>query len=302
MSEEELDIQESERKYRSLFESSRDAIMILEPPSWNFTSGNPSTVKLFKAKDEAEFITHGPGDVSPAMQPDGRDSGEKAKEMIGTAMRDGSNFFEWTHKRIDGAEFAAEVLLTRMELGGKTILQATVRDITERKKAEDALHSANAGLEARMSQLNEISKALISDIGIQRATGIIYENGWRLGQRKARPLHESWKGDKKSFIEDFLKRHATMISLHIALTEFDEDSVRARARLCPADSAIWMRDSADAEIAYAYGFIAAVFSVAFGKPIGVKRQGSSAKGELASCFEIETRELEPYEVEAYRLV
>ena len=197
MSEEELDIQESERKYRSLFESSRDAIMILEPPSWNFTSGNPSTVKLFKAKDEAEFITHGPGGVSPAMQPDGRDSGEKAKEMIGTAMRDGSNFFEWTHKRIDGAEFAAEVLLTRMELGGKTILQATVRDITERKKAEDALHSANAGLEARMSQLNEISKALISDIGIQRATGIIYENGWRLGQRKARPLHESWKGDKK---------------------------------------------------------------------------------------------------------
>ena len=43
--------------------------------------------------------------MSPERQPDGRDSGEKAKEMIETAVREGFHFFEWTHKRIDGEDF-----------------------------------------------------------------------------------------------------------------------------------------------------------------------------------------------------
>ena len=129
-------IRESEERHRILFESSQDAIMTLEPPSWNFTSGNPATIKMFKAKNAEEFISNGPGDLSPERQPDGRASAEKAKEMIETAMREGSCFFEWTHKRLDGTDFPATVLLTRMEIKGKQFLQATVRDITEQKQTE----------------------------------------------------------------------------------------------------------------------------------------------------------------------
>ena len=62
--------------------------------------------------------------------------------MIETAMREGSHFFEWTHKRIDGEEFPATVLLTRMEQAGKVILQATVRDITEHKRAEEEMRNS----------------------------------------------------------------------------------------------------------------------------------------------------------------
>ncbi len=123
-------------KYKVLFESSRDAIMTLEPPTWNFTSGNPATIEMFRAKNEKEFISYTPGDLSPEKQPDGRASDEKAKEMIETAMDKGSHFFDWTHKRINGEEFPANVLLTRVDLGTKAFLQATVRDITEQKKYE----------------------------------------------------------------------------------------------------------------------------------------------------------------------
>jgi len=129
-------LQESEERHRILFESSRDAIMTLEPPSWSFTSGNPATVKMFKAKNAEEFISYGPGDLSPERQPDGRASAEKAKEMIEKAMREGSCFFEWTHKRLDGTDFPATVMLARMEIKGKQFLQATVRDITEQKQTE----------------------------------------------------------------------------------------------------------------------------------------------------------------------
>ncbi|OIO39731.1 MAG: hypothetical protein AUJ71_00050 [Candidatus Omnitrophica bacterium CG1_02_49_16] len=132
----------SENKFRCLFESSRDAIMTLEPPGWKFTTGNPSTVRMFKAKDEADFTSHEPWALSPEYQPDGRASAEKAKAMIETAMREGSHFFEWTHKRLTGEEFPATVLLTRMALGEKTFLQATVRDITKEKKTRKMLESS----------------------------------------------------------------------------------------------------------------------------------------------------------------
>jgi hypothetical protein len=57
--------------------------------------------------------------------------------MIATAMEQGSHFFEWEHQRINGETFAADVLLTRMEVEGEEpFLQATVRDISEHKEAE----------------------------------------------------------------------------------------------------------------------------------------------------------------------
>ncbi|MHC4662716.1 MAG: PAS domain S-box protein [Planctomycetota bacterium] len=137
----------SEERYRGLFESSRDAIMTLAPPSWRFTSGNPATVEMFNTEDEDEFISLGPWELSPETQPDGRPSSEKAREMIETAMREGSHYFEWTHKRLHGEDFPATVLLTRVEIGGQVFLQATVRDITERKLAEEKMNVYVAGIE-----------------------------------------------------------------------------------------------------------------------------------------------------------
>jgi len=94
---------------------------------------------MFGARDEAAFISYPPWALSPEHQPDGRLSADKAKEMIDTAMREGSHFFEWTHKRLDDTEFPANVLLTRIELAGEALLQATVRDITEQKLLEEQL-------------------------------------------------------------------------------------------------------------------------------------------------------------------
>lgn len=132
----------AEDRFHVLFESSRDAIMTVEPPSWRFTSGNPATVSMFRAASERDFTSREPWSLSPRRQPDGRLSSEKAREMIEIALREGSHAFEWRHARIGGEEFPATVLLTRVESGGKTFLQATVRDITAQKQAELALQSS----------------------------------------------------------------------------------------------------------------------------------------------------------------
>ena len=135
-------LKDSEAKYRVLYESSQDALMTLFPPAWLFTSCNNATLRLFGAKDEAQFTSAGPWAVSPEHQPDGELSSAKAKRMIETAMEKGSHSFEWTHKKIGGAYFPAAVLLTRVEFGGKEGLQAIVRDITERKKADADIREA----------------------------------------------------------------------------------------------------------------------------------------------------------------
>ncbi|MFA5928505.1 MAG: response regulator, partial [Candidatus Margulisiibacteriota bacterium] len=120
----------SEVRYRTLFESANDAIMLLTRER-GFSDGNPATIKLFGCRDTAEFATKTPDDLSPLFQPDGKLSREKAQEMMRNALENGSHFFEWTHKRSDGSEFPATVLLTRMVLNGQKVLQATVRDITK---------------------------------------------------------------------------------------------------------------------------------------------------------------------------
>jgi len=134
----------SEQRYRQLFDDSSDAIMTLEPPSWKFTTANQATVVLFGVRDVAQFVELGPGELSPAQQPDGRASAEKAQEMIETALRDGSHDFEWTHRRISGESFPATVRLSRMETDGQVFLQATVRDISKSKQAEDMLLASEA--------------------------------------------------------------------------------------------------------------------------------------------------------------
>lgn len=125
-------IKDSEEKYKTLYDSSADAIMMLMPGK-KFLGGNHAAIKLFGCRDENEFIAQAPASLSPQYQPDGLLSVAKSQEMMRMAMERGSYFFEWVHKRIDGSEFFATVLLTRIVIKGEALLQATVRDVTEQR-------------------------------------------------------------------------------------------------------------------------------------------------------------------------
>lgn len=148
----EIESQRHLMKYQNLFESSLDALMTFSPATGKFTKANKATLELFGAATEAEFLTVGPANVSPPFQPDGRASDEKTGEMIAIALRDGSNFFEWTHKRLNGDIFYAEVQLTRVTIEGEEpSIQATVRDITERKHTEEKVTTYLKQLKSAMN-------------------------------------------------------------------------------------------------------------------------------------------------------
>ena len=147
-------------RFRTLYESSSDAMMMLSDTG--FTDCNVQTLALFGIESKEAFCRMSPADLSPPEQADGRDSMAAAGEAIETAMREGSNNFEWLHKRHDTGEvFPAEVLLTRMELEGQQVLQASVRDITERKRTEELLRAR----EARWSALTDNFEGIIQILG-----------------------------------------------------------------------------------------------------------------------------------------
>ncbi len=145
----------SEEKHRMLFESSRDAIMILEPPLWHVNRANPATLEMFGIPNEAETTKIHPWSVSPEKQPDGRASREKGRELIEAALREDTRFFEWQLQRRNGELFFAEIQLTRMDLEGRVMLQAVVRDITQRKEADEALRASES-----------LYKTLVENVGI----------------------------------------------------------------------------------------------------------------------------------------
>ena len=231
-------LRENEEKYRGLFESSQDAIMILSPPEWKFSACNPATVALFGARSVEHFTTLGPWNVSPPVQPDGEPSASKAPKMIMRAVQDGSYFFEWTHTRIDGTDFPATVLLTRVTLHGQTSLQATVRDISEQKRAEEALRKS----EARTRLV--IDSALSAVITINSDGSVLEWNpkaevifGWAAAEARGRKVEDlivppPFRAAHKKGLETFLATGTgSMFDRRVEVTALRRDGTEFPAEL-----------------------------------------------------------------------
>jgi two-component system sensor histidine kinase/response regulator len=139
---------DNEELYRALYEGAADAHMLIAYGA-GFISGNQAAAQLFGCASVDELLTLSPASASPEFQPDGRRSDSLALEHTRIALERGGNQFEWLHRRPDGSTFHADVVLTSVDIGGKGIIQATVRDISARVASEAALRAASARLEQR---------------------------------------------------------------------------------------------------------------------------------------------------------
>jgi two-component system, cell cycle sensor histidine kinase and response regulator CckA len=145
----ELILIESEERYRTLFEAANDAILLIQGDQ--IIDCNPKTLEIFGCT-KAQVMKEYPKKFSPEFQPDGQPSHDKAKEKMRLVLEGTPQFFEWRHRRYNVLPFDAEVSLNRVELSGKIFLQAIVRDVTKRKKAEEELQEERQKLQTLLEQ------------------------------------------------------------------------------------------------------------------------------------------------------
>ena len=130
-------LKSSETRLRSIFEASGDAVVLLG--SEGILECNLASLRLFGCENEKEVLGKQPWDFSPRCQPNGEYSDVLTAENLTMAQRNGYHRFDWRHRRLDGSEFDAEIVLSRLDLPEGQLIQAILRDITDRKLMENKL-------------------------------------------------------------------------------------------------------------------------------------------------------------------
>jgi PAS domain S-box-containing protein len=175
-------LQESEEKYRTLFEEAMDAIFVADAETGALVDCNRAATKLV---DRTKI--HLIGKHQRILHPQ--------QEIMGEGL---SKTFEQHLKEREGQVLETQIITRRgeirevaikanlIELGGRKLLQGIFRDITESKRMEDALRRSEENyrsISQRMSGLMKSSAVLLSTMSLhdrlQTILEGICEQGWR---------------------------------------------------------------------------------------------------------------------------
>lgn len=159
----ERQMRESERRYRGVLENAYDAIVLIDPETYQIVEANPQASHLTGYSPE-ELVGKS---VIELRTPDFADV---VRDRIRMVMESGSRQFDDAPLvRKDGTVIDVGAAASVLELDGKRYYQAILRDVTVQKKTTESLNRRLLELQI----LTEVSDALQSIVDLQSVMGIV---------------------------------------------------------------------------------------------------------------------------------
>jgi PAS domain S-box-containing protein len=142
-------MRESEERYRALVEQSSDGIILVDIETRRIFEANPAYQKLLGYTAE-ELTSLTLSDVTTS-------SDESIDVNIQSVLTKGHHFIgERQHRRKDGTLVDVEASINLISYSGKKVLCAVIRDITERKQAEQAMRRSEQRYRELFDNANDL--------------------------------------------------------------------------------------------------------------------------------------------------
>lgn len=147
--EAEEKLRESESRYRRLFETAKDGILLLDAFSGQITDVNPFLIELL-GYSYNEFIGKALWEIGPF-----KDIAASQTAFRELRQKKYIRYDELPLETKNGERVDVEFVSNLYEVNGQKVIQCNVRDISERKRIKDSLNKANEELSSLVVQLQD---------------------------------------------------------------------------------------------------------------------------------------------------
>jgi len=148
-------IKESEKQYSDLLNRMNDTVWVTDFEA-NFIYVNDRAVRTLGYTKE-ELLSMGPADIDTSMEK------EKIIELIRGMKTDQVKVFETSYKTKDGRVISVEINSSLVSYKGKTAILSLARNITRRKKAEEALLEERTKLRSLHRAVDQLQRCETED-------------------------------------------------------------------------------------------------------------------------------------------
>ncbi|MEO8130463.1 MAG: CheR family methyltransferase, partial [Bryobacteraceae bacterium] len=152
----------AEIEYRRLFESAKDGILVIDGSSGQVTDVNPYFLELTRYR-RTDLVGKAFWSIQPFQK------SEEGRRLVAETMEREITRFDSVHlQAADGRRLIVEIIANRYRVKEHTLIQANIRDVTQRRQVEEDLHRSNLDLQqfafAASHDLQEPLRTVINQV------------------------------------------------------------------------------------------------------------------------------------------
>jgi PAS domain S-box-containing protein len=189
--DEQKELQQKEKYYRTLFQGSADAFLQIDLKSGQIRSANLAAAQLFGEETSKSLSGKTIDALSPDRQTDNTPSVDMAKARLHSALETGQETFEWQFLDADKKSFDALVSLSTIQIEESQLILAVVSNISTLKQQQSELQQRLA----EAQEANRMNHDIVDEVTETIETSLHPVVSTALSIADAENLDEEQKSD-----------------------------------------------------------------------------------------------------------